>query len=77
MQAALRFASPAAHLVLPGGSDFVSAAEVPWVIRNINNYHAEAVKAKVKIVHFCGFESIPADIGTAFVVEHMQEKLHK
>lgn len=54
-----------------------AAAEVPWVMRNIKEYHADAVRKGVKIVHFCGFDTVPSDIGTAFVVEHMQDKLQR
>ena len=60
----------AAALLLPAG-------EVPWVMRIIKTYHAEAARKGVKIVNFCGFDSIPSDLGTTFVVNHMQEKLHK
>ena len=54
-----------------------TVGEVPWVMRNIKAYHSEAVKKNVKIVHFCGFDSIPSDLGTAVMVDHMQSKLNR
>lgn len=51
--------------------------EVPWVMRIIKTYHAEAACKGVKIVNFCGFDSIPSDLGTTFIVNHMQERLHR
>ena len=37
--------------------------EVPFIHHTINNFHESAEKAKVKIVHSCGFDSIPSDLG--------------
>lgn len=44
--------------------------EVQWIQRMVDKHH-EAAKAKgVKIVHCCGFDSIPSDIG----VYHLQKE---
>ncbi len=51
--------------------------EVPWVMRMIKAHHAEAARKGVKIVNFCGFDSIPSELGTTFLVHHMQEKLNR
>ena len=40
-------------------------------------YHDKAVEEKVKIVHSCGFDSIPSDIGALFVADHMKNKMHR
>lgn len=53
------------------------AGEVPWVMRMIKAHHAEASRKGVKVVHFCGFDSIPSDLGVTFMVDHMQEKLNR
>lgn len=37
--------------------------EVPFIKNSILNYDAEAKKNKTKIVHCCGFDSLPSDIG--------------
>ena len=51
--------------------------EVPWVMRMIKDHHAEAARKGVKIVNFCGFDSIPSELGTTFLVNHMQERLNR
>ncbi len=38
--------------------------EVQWVREMIDKYHDEAVQRGVRIVHCCGFDSIPSDLGT-------------
>jgi short subunit dehydrogenase-like uncharacterized protein len=36
-------------------------------------HHAEAVKSGARIVHACGFDSIPHDLGVLFTVEQLPE----
>lgn len=43
--------------------------EVQWMRKMIDQYHHSAVKEKVKIVHTCGFDSIPSDMGVFFLQE--------
>jgi short subunit dehydrogenase-like uncharacterized protein len=38
--------------------------EVPWMRRMIDAHHARAKASGARIVHTCGFDSIPSDIGT-------------
>ena len=38
--------------------------EVPWMRRMIDAHHARAVETGARIVHTCGFDSIPSDLGT-------------
>jgi short subunit dehydrogenase-like uncharacterized protein len=45
------------------GTDYVDlAAEVPFVRRSIETYHEQAVASGARIVHSCGFDSIPSDL---------------
>lgn len=48
--------------------------EVPWIREMIDQHHASAQKNKVRIVHCCGFDSIPSDLGCFMMHEAMQEK---
>ncbi|MEO1653680.1 MAG: saccharopine dehydrogenase NADP-binding domain-containing protein, partial [Bacteroidota bacterium] len=48
--------------------------EVPWIRRMIDQHHEPAQKKQVKIVHCCGFDSIPADMGVYFIQKTAQEK---
>ncbi|MCH2021230.1 MAG: saccharopine dehydrogenase NADP-binding domain-containing protein [Saprospiraceae bacterium] len=48
--------------------------ESPWV-RDMLDKHGEAAKESgAKIINFCGFDSIPADLGIWFLQKHMREK---
>ena len=40
------------------------AGEVQWMRRMIDAHHDQAVKSGARIVHTCGFDSIPSDLGT-------------
>ena len=45
------------------GTDYVDlAGEVPFVRRSIDAYHGLAVDSGARIVHSCGFDSIPSDL---------------
>jgi saccharopine dehydrogenase (NAD+, L-lysine-forming) len=45
------------------GTDYVDlAAEVPFVRRSIDAHHERAVERGARIVHSCGFDSVPSDL---------------
>ncbi len=45
------------------GTDYVDlAAEVPFVRRSIDGHHEQAVESGARIVHSCGFDSVPSDL---------------
>jgi trans enoyl reductase len=46
-----------------GGTDYVDlAAEVPFVRHSIDAHHRRAIESGARIVHSCGFDSIPSDL---------------
>jgi len=47
--------------------------EVQWIRKMINVHHEEAKNNKVKIVHCCGFDSIPSDMGVYFLQKNAKE----
>lgn len=52
-----------------------SAGEVTFVKRSIAK-HARAAEARgVRVVHCCGYDSVPSDLGTLLVVDHAQREL--
>ncbi len=56
------------------GTDYCDlTGEVTWVREMIDRFHEEAVDAEARIVHSCGFDSIPADIGTLLVQSYASE----
>ncbi len=46
--------------------------EVHWMRRMIDTHHERARETGARIVHTCGFDSIPSDLGTLFVQREMQ-----
>ena len=48
--------------------------EVQWIRRMIERYEAEARASGARIVHCCGFDSIPSDLGVAFVQRECQRR---
>jgi len=47
--------------------------EVQWMRRMIDQHHETAKANGVKIVHTCGFDSIPSDMGTYFFQKKVKE----
>jgi short subunit dehydrogenase-like uncharacterized protein len=53
---------------IDAGTDYCDlTGEVTWVREMIDRYHDAAESAGVRIVHSCGFDSVPADLGTLLV----------
>ncbi|MCA9960712.1 MAG: saccharopine dehydrogenase NADP-binding domain-containing protein [Anaerolineales bacterium] len=48
--------------------------EVPWIRQNIDSFHEQAVQTGARIVHCCGFDSIPSDLGTLMMQEYARDK---
>ncbi|WP_299412249.1 saccharopine dehydrogenase NADP-binding domain-containing protein [Acaryochloris sp. IP29b_bin.148] len=49
--------------------------ETPWVKSLIQRYHAKAAAEGTRIIPFCGFDSVPSDLGTYLLVRYMQQEL--
>ena len=49
------------------------AGEVQWMHKMINKHHDSAQKNEVKIVHTCGFDSIPSDMGVYFINKELKK----
>ncbi len=58
------------------GCDYVDLTGEPQFVSLMQQkYGADATKAKVKIVHCCGFDSIPHDLGVLFTIDALSQKL--
>lgn len=58
------------------GTDYCDlTGEVPWMAKVIPTYQAAAEASGARIVHTCGFDSIPSDMGTWHLQQLMQEQL--
>ena len=57
------------------GTDYCDlTGEVQWMARMIAKYEATAQKTGARIVHCCGFDSVPSDLGVQFLQEHAQQR---
>jgi short subunit dehydrogenase-like uncharacterized protein len=48
--------------------------EVQWMRRMIDTHHQRARDTGARIVHTCGFDSIPSDLGTLLLQQEMQRR---
>jgi len=48
--------------------------EVQWIKRMIDTHHDEAEAKKLRIVHCCGFDSIPSDMGVFWLQKEALER---
>jgi len=58
------------------GTDYCDlTGEVQWIRRMIHAYEKTARKSGSRIVHCCGFDSIPSDLGVHFLQQQAFERL--
>ncbi len=50
------------------------AGEVQWVRKMIDQHQARAMQTGARIVHCCGFDSVPMDIGVWFLQEEAKKR---
>ena len=51
--------------------------EVPFIKESIDLFHEKAFNSKCKIIHSCGFDSIPSDLGVLLLQKDSIEKFNK
>ncbi len=69
-----RFGEPVVRACAETGTDYVDLTGEPqWIRRMIDAHHDTAVASGARIVHCCGFDSIPSDLGTAFAQQTMHQ----
>lgn len=57
------------------GTDYCDlAGETQWMYRMINAHQDEAAKSGARIVHACGFDSIPSDMGVWFLQREAENR---
>jgi short subunit dehydrogenase-like uncharacterized protein len=70
-----KYGSPLVEACIETGTDYCDlTGEVNWIRETVDRYHDEAVAAETRIVHSCGFDSVPADIGTLLVQSFATEE---
>lgn len=57
------------------GTHYVDiTGETPWVASMIAQHHQQAASEGTRIIPFCGFDSVPSDLGTYMMVQAMQQR---
>jgi short subunit dehydrogenase-like uncharacterized protein len=61
------YGSPLVEACVESGTDYLDlAGEVQWIYRMIRAHEAKAKETGARIVHCCGFDSVPSDLGVYF-----------
>jgi short subunit dehydrogenase-like uncharacterized protein len=69
------YGEPLVRACVATGTDYCDlTGEAQWMRRMIATYEMEAIKSGARIVHTCGFDSIPSDMGVWFL--QSQSMLH-
>ena len=70
----LEHGAPLVAACAKAGTDYVDLTGEPeFVDRMYVEHHEEAVRSGARIVHACGFDSVPYDLGAMFTVSHLPE----
>ncbi|HTJ42597.1 MAG TPA: saccharopine dehydrogenase NADP-binding domain-containing protein, partial [Kofleriaceae bacterium] len=70
-----RYGSELVAACAKNGTDYCDlTGEVPWIRAMIDAHHETAVKSRARIVHCCGFDSIPSDLGVLLLQEEMKRR---
>jgi short subunit dehydrogenase-like uncharacterized protein len=70
-----KYGTPLVAACAEGGVDYCDlTGEVHWMARVIPDYQGTAEASGARIVHTCGFDSIPFDIGTWYLQQAMMEQ---
>jgi len=68
------YGTPLVEACVEAGTDYCDlTGEVNWVRETVDRFHDAAVEADARIVHSCGFDSVPADLGTLLVQDFAAE----
>lgn len=58
------------------GTDYADlTGEVQWIRRMIESHEPDARASGARLVHACGFDSIPSDLGVLFLQRHARARL--
>ena len=70
-----RYGSPLVAACVANGTHYCDlAGEAQWIRRMVDQHHDEAVRTGARIVHCCGFDSVPMDIGAWFLQREAKKR---
>jgi short subunit dehydrogenase-like uncharacterized protein len=69
------YGEPLVRACVETGTDYCDlAGEVQWIRRMIERYEGRARESGARIVHCCGFDSIPSDLGVYFLQQEAMRR---
>jgi len=69
-----RHGSPLVAACVDAGTDYCDlSGELQWIRRMVDEHHDRARERGVRVVHACGFDSVPGDLGTLLLQSHAAE----
>lgn len=72
-----KYGLPLVEACARNGTDYADiSGEVRFMRESINRYDAEAKRTGARIVHACGLDSIPSDLGVLLLQEHLRQAGH-
>src|SRR3984957_16908233 len=70
------YGEPLVKACAESGTDYCDlSGEVQWIRRMVQRYEVTARKSGARIVHCCGFDSIPSDMGVHFLQRQAMRQL--
>lgn len=74
----LLYGSTLVKLCAETGTDYCDlTGEIPWVRRMLDAHEESAKQSGARIVHSCGFDSIPSDLGVYFLQREAETRFGK
>lgn len=72
------YGEPLVKVCVEQGVDYCDlTGEAQWIKRMLANYEAQAKQTGARIVHCCGFDSVPSDMGVYFLQQQAQKSFGK
>ena len=70
-----KYGSPLVAACVAAGTHYCDlAGEAQWIRQMIDQHHDAAASSGARIVHCCGFDSVPMDIGVWFLQQEAKER---
>lgn len=72
----VRYGAPLVAACAEAGTDYLDlTGESEFVDKMYVAHHARAIETGARIIHCCGFDSIPYDLGVQFTVEQLPQRV--
>ncbi|CAM4138370.1 hypothetical protein F901_02958 [Acinetobacter dispersus] len=71
------YGEPLIQACVNNGTDYCDlTGETQWIKQMINKYEAQAQQSGSRIVHCCGFDSVPSDMGVYYLQQQAQQQFN-